>query len=422
MDHFNYQEGQLCAEDVPIAKIADEVGTPFYCYAQATIERHFLVFRDSLKDLNPTVCYAVKANSNIAVIKTLANFGAGADVVSGGELKRALMAGIKPEKIVFSGVGKTPAEMRAALEAGILQINVESEPELELLNEVALSMKTRAPIALRVNPDVDAKTHEKITTGKSENKFGIEWTRAHEVFTKANKMEGLDVRGVAVHIGSQLTDLEPFRNAYIRARDLVGMLRKDGIKIDRLDLGGGLGIPYEGIPTPGPEDYAKIVNEVVGDLDCQIIFEPGRVIMGNAGILVTKVLYVKEGATKSFVIVDAAMNDLMRPTLYDAYHAILPVEEAQFGADLELMDIVGPICETGDTFGKDRPLAGIQPGDYLVIRTAGAYGAVMASTYNSRDLVPEVLVSGGSYSLIRERMTIDDMLQREKIPDWLNKE
>lgn len=419
MDHFNYQEGQLCAEDVSIEKIADDVKTPFYCYSRATIERHFRVFRESLKDLNPTICYAVKANSNIAVIKTLSNFGCGADVVSGGELKRALLGGVKPEKIVFSGVGKTPDEMRAALEAGILQINVESEPELEQLNQVALDMGVKAPIALRVNPDVDAKTHAKITTGKSENKFGIEWTRAHKVFAKADKMEGLDVRGVAVHIGSQLTDLEPFRDAYIRARDLVGMLRKDGIKIDRLDLGGGLGIPYEGMPTPGPEKYAEIVNEVIGDLDCQIIFEPGRVIMGNAGVLVTKVLYVKEGATKSFVIVDAAMNDLLRPSLYDAYHAILPVKEAEFGAHLELMDIVGPICETGDTFGKDRPLADVKAGDYLVIRTAGAYGAVMASTYNSRDLVPEVLVSGESYSLIRERITIDDLLQHETIPGWL---
>ncbi|MEQ8193187.1 MAG: diaminopimelate decarboxylase [Rhodospirillales bacterium] len=423
MDHFQYRAGRLCAEDVALDEIAAAVGTPFYCYAGATLERHYKAFADSVADLDATVCFAVKANSNIAVIATLARLGAGADVVSCGELQRALRGGVPAGKIVFSGVGKSREEITAALDAGVLQINVESEPELELIDEIAAGKGVRAPVAIRINPDVDAHTHEKITTGLSENKFGIEWTRAHAVFRKAAAMKGIAIVGVAVHIGSQLTQLQPFRDAYVRLRDLVAMLRKDGHEIERLDLGGGLGISYgdgrSQADLPGPREYAEVVRSTVGDLGCRLIFEPGRMIAGNAGILVTRILYIKEGATRTFAIVDAAMNDLLRPTLYNAYHAIVPVAEAPAGTSLKEMDVVGPICETGDTFGVRRSLPPLVAGDLLAIRTAGAYGAVMASTYNSRPLVPEVLVHGKDYAVIRARWSVDDMIALESVPAWL---
>ena len=419
MDHFQYRDGRLCAEAVPLARIAEEVGTPFYCYATATIERHYRVFADAFAGLEATICYAVKANSNIAVIATLARLGAGADVVSAGELTRALAAGVPPGRIVFSGVGKTGDEMAAALKAGVLQINVESEPELDVLGEVAGSLGVDAPVAIRVNPDVDANTHEKITTGKSENKFGVEWTRARAVYSRAAAMPAISVVGIAVHIGSQVTDLAPFRDAYVRMRDLVAMLRADGHSIERLDLGGGLGISYGDEVTPTPEEYAATVKSAIADVDCHIILEPGRVIVGNAGVLVTRVVHVKEGAMRTFVIVDAAMNDLLRPALYNATHAIVPVAEAAAGTELREVDVVGPICETADTFGTGRLLPAMKPGDLLAVRTAGAYGAVMASAYNARPLVPETLVKDATYAVVRERMSVDAMVALESFPPWL---
>ena len=419
MDHFQYRQGELCAESVPLARIANAVGTPFYCYATATLERHYTVFADAFAGLDPLICFAVKANSNVAVLGTLARLGAGADVVSGGELKRALAAGVAPGKIVFSGVGKTRDEMARALAAGVLQINVESEPELEALDEVARARGVTAPVAIRVNPDVDARTHAKITTGKSENKFGVAWTRAREVHGRAAAMDGIDIVGLAVHIGSQITALEPFRDAYVRVRDLVASLRAAGHPIKSLDLGGGLGIPYGDEPVPTPAEYGALVRALLGDIGCRIILEPGRVIAGNAGVLVTRVLYVKEGATRRFAIVDAAMNDLLRPALYDATHAIVPVTEAAPEAPLREMDVVGPICETGDSFASGRPLPPIEADDLLAIRTAGAYGAVMASTYNSRPLVPEVLVNGDAFAVVRETIPVDVFLSHEPLPDWL---
>ncbi|HJN23110.1 MAG TPA: diaminopimelate decarboxylase [Rhodospirillales bacterium] len=419
MDHFVYRDGRLCAEDISLAHIAEETETPFYCYSQATIERHYRVFADAFADADATVCYAVKANSNIAVISVLAHLGAGADVVSGGELKRALTADIPASRIVFSGIGKTGEELAAALDAGILQINVESEPELELLGQVATDRGVRAPVAIRVNPDIDALTHDKISTGKAENKFGIEWTRAHRVYSRARTMPGIDIVGIAVHIGSQVTDLEPFREAFVRARDLIVLLRADGLAIRHLDLGGGLGIPYGDEPVPSPDEYAAMVKSVIGNLDCHLILEPGRVITGNAGVLVTSVLYVKEGATRGFVVVDAAMNDLMRPALYGAFHDIVTVMEPAAKTEHQEVDVVGPVCETGDTFAANRLLPPLGPGDLLAIRTAGAYGAVMSSVYNTRPLVPEVLVRGSDFAVVRKRLSADDMLSREVVPNWL---
>jgi diaminopimelate decarboxylase len=418
VDHFSYNNGNLCAEDVSIEKLAEEVGTPFYCYSTATLERHYNVFARAFEGLDTLVCFAVKANSNIAVLKTLADQGAGADVVSGGELKRALVAGIPVDKIVFSGVGKTKEELTSALNAGVMQINVESVPELEALNEVAQSMGVQAPVSIRVNPDVDAKTHAKITTGLSENKFGIGIGEAQDVYASGREMAGIDLVGVAVHIGSQLLDLTPFKHAYTRVGDLVKTLRADGHDMRSLDLGGGLGIPYEGQETPSPEAYAKVVKEAVGDIGCRIMLEPGRVIAGNAGILVTRVVYVKEGPTRTFIIVDAAMNDLMRPSLYDAHHDIVPVVEPSPDARLIDVDIVGPICETGDTFGTKRPMPALKADDLLAVRTAGAYGAVMSGTYNTRPLVPEILIRGDDFTVVRRRLSVDDMLAMEALPDW----
>ncbi|PPR68898.1 MAG: Diaminopimelate decarboxylase [Alphaproteobacteria bacterium MarineAlpha3_Bin1] len=419
MDHFQYRSGEMFAEEVPISRLADDVGTPFYCYSTATLKRHYRVFADALNGLDASICYAVKANSNIAVIAALARLGAGADVVSIGEMKRALVAGVPAANILFSGVGKTEDEMASALKAGVLQINVESAPELETLSTVASSLGIDANVAIRVNPDVDALTHEKISTGKSENKFGVDWPEVPGVYARAAALPGINVTGVAVHIGSQLLDLDPFRQAYGMVVDLVRTLRADGHRIEHLDLGGGLGIPYDNEQPPSPKEYGTMVKEVVGDLDCKIFFEPGRLIAGNAGILVTRVVRVKKGTARTFIIVDAAMNDLVRPTLYNAHHAIVPVNEAPDGAKLTEVEVVGPICETGDTFGRQfLPEPG--EGDLLAIRTAGAYGAVMASAYNTRALVPEVMVNGADASVIRDRISVDDMLSRESLPDWLS--
>ncbi len=424
MNHFQYRNGILHAEDVAIARIAAEVGTPFYCYSTATLERHYTVFRDALAaaGLDATVCFACKANPNVAVIRTLADLGAGADVVSEGELRQALAAGVPPARIVFSGVGKTRRELEFAVAKGILQINVESEPELELLSEVASARGVRMPVSIRVNPDVDAGTHAKITTGKKENKFGIEWTRAREVYALARRLPGVEVVGVACHIGSQLTELEPFRDAFLRVRDLVAMLRADGIDIRRLDLGGGLGVPYEHETPPSPAAYAETIRATLGDLGCRVIVEPGRLLVGNAGILVAEVIRVKEGTTRTFLIVDAAMNDLMRPALYDAHHAIFPVIEPAADAPRAEVDVVGPVCETGDTFAKQRPLPPVKAGELLAFGTAGAYGAAMSSTYNTRPLVPEVLVRGGEFAVVRARPGFEEMRALESLPGWFDRE
>ena len=423
MDHFQYRDGVLHAEDVALPDIAEAVGTPFYCYSTATLTRHYQVFSDAFADhgLDATVCFAMKANSNKAVIRTLADLGAGADVVSGGELALAMAAGMPAERIVFSGVGKTAAEIEAALDAGIMELNVESEAELELIDVIARAKGLRAPISIRVNPDVAADTHHKIATGRKEDKFGIEWTQAHEVYKKAAALDGIEVVGIACHIGSQITDLEPFRHAFTRLRDLVAMLRADGIDIRRLDLGGGLGVPYEtnNTPPPPPENYARVVQETLGDLGCSFLLEPGRLIAGNAGILVTEVIRVKEGDTRTFLIVDAAMNDLIRPAMYEAYHDIVPVEEPEVGVERVSVDVVGPVCESGDTFAVQRALPPIEAGALLVLKTAGAYGAVMSSTYNSRPLIPEVMVNGDAFAVVRRRPTFEEMTALEALPDWL---
>ncbi|MBT4674081.1 MAG: diaminopimelate decarboxylase [Rhodospirillaceae bacterium] len=422
MDHFQYRNGTLWAEDVALSTIVEAVGTPFYCYSTATLTRHYNVFTEALAGLPALVCYSVKANSNLAVIKTLAGLGAGLDVVSGGELMRAMRAGVPADRIVFSGVGKTAPEISAALEAGILQINIESEPELALVNDVAARLGLTAPIAIRINPDIDADTHDKISTGRSEDKFGIEWTRVHEVVTRSAGLDHIQVVGLAMHIGSQLTSLDPFRDAFQRLSGLVTDLRTRGVEIQRLDLGGGLGIPYDDSAVPEPAAYGQLVREMLGDLDCRLLFEPGRLIVGNAGILVTKVVYLKEGATRNFVIVDAAMNDLLRPSLYDARHEIVPLVEPPFGGPQMAADVVGPVCETGDTFATELTMAQLEAGDALAIRSAGAYGAVMASSYNSRALVPEVMVNGEDFAVIRRRITTQDYLDYEDMPDWLEEE
>ena len=421
MNHFEYINGELYAEGVAIREMADKVGTPFFCYSTATLERHYNVYAAAFEGLDATICFAVKANSNQAVLKTLANLGAGADVVSVGEMRRALRAGMDPAKIIFSGVGKADAEMREALEAGIAQINVESIPELIELNNVAINMGKKARIALRVNPHVDAKTHEKIATGKAENKFGIDWTRAIEVYRDAAAMDGIEVTGIAMHIGSQLTDLAPFREAFTRLAGLVEQLRSEGIDIRNLDLGGGLGIAYQGETPPLPDAYGQMVRETVGHLGCHITLEPGRLIAGNAGIMVSRVMYIKEGEAKSFVILDAAMNDLIRPTLYSAYHEIIPVDEQGEDDKQVKVDVVGPVCETGDTFGKDRDLPDdLKAGDLVAVMSAGAYGAVMSSTYNTRALTPEVLVKGNNFAIVRPRQEIDDLINMDQVPSWLS--
>ena len=421
MDHFLYRDGMLCAEDVSVAEIAAQVGTPFYLYSSATLLRHFRLFDEALAGMDHLVCFAMKSLSNQAILQLLAEAGAGMDVVSGGEYARAVAAGVPGDRIVFSGVGKTREEMRQALTGGIRQFNVESEPEMAALSAVAVELGQVAPITIRVNPDVDAKTHAKIATGKSENKFGIPIARAREVYALAASLPGVEVIGIDVHIGSQLTDLAPFEAAYLKVAELTEQLRADGHTIRRLDLGGGLGIPYartnEAPPTP--QDYGDLIRRTVGHLGCEIEIEPGRLISGNAGIMVSRVIYVKEGADRQFLILDGAMNDLIRPAMYDAHHDIVPVVEPAAGAAQATYDIVGPVCESGDTFAKGRTMAAIGPGDLVAFRSAGAYGAVMASEYNSRPLIPEVLVQRDQFAVIRARPTFDEMIARDMIPAWL---
>lgn len=424
MDHFIYQNGVLMAEGVPVAEIAAAVGTPVYVYSTATLVRHYGVFDAALAGMDHLICFALKANGNLAVVRTLAALGAGADVVSGGELRRALAAGVPPGKIVFSGVGKTAEEIAFALDAGIGQFNVESEPELALLDQIAQGRGLRAPMALRVNPDVDAKTHAKISTGKAEDKFGVPIARARAVYARAAAMAGIEVIGVDVHIGSQLTDLAPFEAAFTKVAELTGQLRADGHTIRRLDLGGGLGIPYRASneAPPLPFDYGTVIRRTVGDLGAQVVIEPGRLIVGNAGILVASVLYAKPGEGRDFLILDAGMNDLVRPAMYDAWHDIVPLVEPSPGAALAPMDVVGPVCETGDRFAIGRSLPPLGPGDLVAFRSAGAYGAVMASEYNARPLVPEVLVNGAAFAVIRPRPTYEEMLARDMMPNWLQPE
>jgi len=421
MHHFAYRHGVLHAETVNLATLAGVVGTPFYCYATATLERHYRVFADAFADTPALICYAMKANSNQSVVATLARLGAGADVVSEGELKRALAAGIAPEKIMFSGVGKTERELALALEEDILCVNVESEPELDLLSAVAAAKGRTARFSLRVNPDVDAKTHRKIATGKAENKFGIPISHAREVYAHAARLPGLRATGVDMHIGSQITDLQPFGDAFALLNEFVQTLRADGHAIDHVDLGGGLGIPYHdnNEPPPHPEAYAAVVKNATHDLGCTLIFEPGRLLVGNAGILVTRVLYVKRGEAKAFVIVDAGMNDLVRPTLYDAHHGIWPVAEAEPDAPRVVADVVGPVCESGDFLALDRDMPAPQPGDLLAVMSAGAYGAVQAGTYNTRPLVPEVLVKDDQWALIRPRLDADALIGLDRPAPWL---
>jgi diaminopimelate decarboxylase len=420
MHYFDYRGGTLHAEDVALDRIAAAVGTPFYCYSTATLKRHYEVFAGAFADVRALVCYAMKANSNQAVVKTLAGLGAGADVVSGGELQRALQAGIPPEKIMFSGVGKTEAELAAAVDAGILCVNVESEPELALLSAIAAGKGRRTDISLRVNPDIDARTHAKIATGKSENKFGIPISRAREVYAHAAKMPGVRVSGVDMHIGSQIIELQPFDDAFALLSEFVHTLRADGHAIEHVDLGGGLGIPYrDDDEPPDPAAYAAVVKRATGSLDCTLIFEPGRLIVGNAGILVTRVLYVKRAEAKTFVIIDAGMNDLIRPTLYDAHHDVRPIRQAAAGARQIVADVVGPVCESGDFLALDRTMAEPAPGDLIAVMTAGAYGAVQAGTYNTRPLVAEVMVKGDRFAVVRPRLEVEEIIAFDRLPDWM---
>jgi diaminopimelate decarboxylase len=421
MNHFDYRNGVLHAEAVNLSELADAVGTPFYCYSTATLERHYRVFTEAFAGEKTLVCYAMKANSNQSVLRTLAKLGAGADVVSGGELKRALAAGIPSRKIVFSGVGKTADELRLALDEDILCLNIESEPELALLSEIASETGRTARISIRVNPDVDSGTHAKISTGKSENKFGIPISKAREVYARAAKLPGIEVTGVDMHIGSQITDLGPMEQAFRILADFVTVLRSDGHTISHVDFGGGLGIPYyeDRAAPPEPMAYAAMVKRVTHNLGCTLMFEPGRMIVGNAGILVARVIHVKHGDGKTFVIIDAAMNDLIRPTLYEAYHEILPVAEPRPGAKLTAVDVVGPVCETGDYLALDRKLPELKSGDLLAIMTAGAYGAVQAGTYNTRALVPEVLVKDDQYAVVRPRIEVEQLIAMDKAAPWL---
>lgn len=421
MNHFHYIDGVLHAENVAVPEIAKAVGTPFYVYSTATLERHYKVFSEAFADVDAMVCYAMKANSNQAVLKTLAKLGAGIDVVSGGELRRALAAGVPASRIMFSGVGKTVAEMDFALSAGIYCFNIESEPELEVLNLRAVKAGKKAHVSFRINPDVDAGTHAKISTGKKENKFGIPYERARAVYAHAATLPGIEVSGIDMHIGSQITELEPFEAAFRLLCALVEALRGDGHTISHVDIGGGLGIPYrdDNNPPPLPDAYADIVKNELKSLNCKIVTEPGRLIVGNAGILVTEVIYVKDGGEKTFVIVDGAMNDLIRPTLYEAYHGIRPVVQPMPDAPRIKADIVGPVCETGDYLALDRDMAAPQPGDLIAVSSAGAYGAVQAGTYNSRLLVPEVLVKGSEFHVVRPRGTYDELIALDSVPAWL---
>ena len=423
MRHFDYKDGEMHAENIPLSKIAAEVGTPVYVYSTATFTRHYKVFAENFSDTEALVAYSVKANSNIAVLATLAKLGAGADVVSGGELKRALIAGIPAKKIVFSGVGKTREEMEDALTAGIRVFNVESLPELRLLNEIALSMGKKAPIAFRVNPDVTAGGHDKISTGKKENKFGIAWSRAEATYSEAAKLPAIQIVGVDVHIGSQISDLAPFEKAIVKVGGLIKRLRAAGHSITSFDIGGGLGIPYGNntSPPPLPSEYAAMVKRLTADLNVEMIFEPGRMIAGNSGILLSEVLYVKRGEDRDFLIIDAAMNDLLRPALYDAFHDMEAVKQPSLD-HMETYDVVGPICESGDTFTKGREMPKLESGELIVLHSAGAYGAAQASQYNTRPLIPEVLVNGDEFAVIRSRPSVEDILKTESLPDWLDNE
>jgi diaminopimelate decarboxylase len=422
VNHFEYREGVLYAEGVSVPDIAAEVGTPFYCYSTATLTRHYQVFAGAFSDIDSMVCYAMKANSNQAVLKTLAKLGSGVDVVSEGELHRALAAGIPASRIMFSGVGKTAREMDAALAADIYCFNIESEPELEVLNTRALAMGKVAPISFRINPDVDAKTHAKISTGKKEDKFGISWERARDVYRHAANLPGVKVTGIDMHIGSQITELQPFDDALKLMIELIGVLRSDGHVIDHFDIGGGLGVPYrdDNTPPPDPDAYGKMVKARLGDLGCQVILEPGRLIVANAGVLVTEVVYVKDGGDKTFVIVDAAMNDLIRPTLYDAWHEVRAVRLSAASAPRIRADIVGPVCESGDYLAKDREMTAVKAGELLAVGSAGAYGAVQASTYNTRPLIPEVLVKDDAFHVVRKRPSYDELIALDDIPAWLD--
>src|SRR5262245_15546545 len=420
MNHFEYRNGVLCAEDVPLTLIADEVGTPFYCYSTATLTRHYKVFAAALPS-SALVAFSVKANGNLAVIKTLGNLGAGADVVSAGELKKALAAGIPASRIVFSGVGKTREVMKLGLMSRTYQFNVEGEPELDALNEVALSLNVKAPVTIRVNPDVDAKTHAKITTGTYETKFGVPWSRARSAYALAAKLPGIEIVGVDVHIGSQITELAPFEAAFERMSELITVLRADGHRITRADLGGGLGVPYrlDNAPPPDPQAYGQIIASITKGLDVQLIFEPGRLIAANAGILVSRVIYVKPGEAKTFLVLDAGMNDLIRPAMYDAHHDILPVREPKPNGPRQRYDVVGPVCETADLFARDRDLPEAKGSDLMAIMTAGAYGAVMASAYNARPPAAEVLVHGRQWSIVRPRMALEALIALDRVPGWL---
>jgi len=422
MRHFEYRNGVLHAENVDLRVIAKEVGTPFYCYSRATLTRHYQVFSQAFAGMDAMVCFAMKANSNQAVLKTFSALGAGMDVVSEGELRRALAAGVPGERITFSGVGKTKREIELALDAKIFCFNVESEPELETISAISAVRGTRAHVSLRVNPDVDAKTHAKISTGKSENKFGIPISRARAVYAHAATLPGIQVSGVDMHIGSQITDLQPFDDAFALLAEFVQQLRADGHTIDHVDLGGGLGIPYREADDPSryhPDRYAEVVRRHAGKLGCKLVFEPGRLLVGNAGILVTEVIYVKQGEGKQFIIVDAAMNDLIRPTLYEAHHDIQPVVAAKAGAPMIKADVVGPVCETGDYLAQARDMAEPAPGDLIAVMSAGAYGAVQAGTYNSRLLVPEVLVDGDRYAVVRPRGTFEELIGLDRVPSWI---
>ncbi|MEL6373845.1 MAG: diaminopimelate decarboxylase [Pseudomonadota bacterium] len=423
MHHFSYRDGVLHAESVDLRDIVERVGTPFYCYATATLTRHFDVLREAFTKTSPLICYAIKANSNQAVIKTLADRGMGMDVVSEGELRRAVAAGVPGERIIFAGVGKTRSEMDYALGQDILSFNVESAAELEALNAAALAAGKIAAVALRVNPDVDAQTHAKISTGKAENKFGIPFDDAPALFERVAALPGLKASGIHMHIGSQITTLQPFRDAFARMRSLLLALREEGHALTHLDLGGGLGVPYRGdndVPPP-PRDYADVVHEALGDLGLSLVLEPGRMIAANAGILVTRVIYTKPGADKTFTIVDAAMNDLLRPTLYEAFHDVWPVEESHRARTNIIQDIVGPVCETGDFLAQGRPLPPFERDDLLALMSAGAYGAVMASTYNSRPLIPEVMVNGTAFHVVRPRPSYDALIGLDAIPPWLER-
>ena len=419
MHHFAYRDGVLHAEDVNLRQLAEEIGTPFYCYSTATLERHFKVMAEAFAGTDHMICYAMKANSNQAVIRTMAALGAGMDVVSEGELRRALAAGVPARKVVFSGIGKTAREMALALKEGIACFNVESEPELDLLSRVAQRTGQRAHVSIRVNPDVDAKTHHKISTGKAEDKFGISYRHAVDVYARAAALPGIDVAGIDMHIGSQITELEPFEKAFKLMADLTADLKGRGHNIRHLDLGGGLGVPYRGtndVP-PHPDEYAAMVKRTLGHLGLKYVLEPGRMIVGNAGILVSRVIYVKDGTQKHFVIQDAAMNDLIRPTLYDAYHEIIPVAEPSSG-DTMVADVVGPVCESGDYLAKSRTLPQLEQGDLLATMTAGAYGAVQSGTYNTRPLVPEVLVKGENWALVRPRQSYDELIGLDRLAPW----